>query len=531
MGIMKIDNFQFIRRKILATLGYGVFQQSISQRNHSGLIVSDILVSSGTSDVLTSLDPFNKKTFWNSQDKIIEDTGLTSSSNWVYLMTLIDHVNALIRTNSIHNFQSDIKPIYPQLDETIYPEILNNPGFVYTNNLFSFKPEQEYGSQHLRNTSLIDQVFSKKNDKISITETTNLMSFEIKGTIPEVTLDIAHVHNIIANIVKFTKSNIIDVYETTVKFGEWPSKCKGLKDMIMPINLSGYNWTLFVQEREGITFLCFVNWNGDINLVYKLGRGNEDSSFQGSLSKCKKISRENIPPLILNVDDLNNKTLQTTNIKFVWNRNSQIVRVIFAQISELIKKMQNLGLYKVLPDHDGNIMLSFPYLVINHKDQKEPNQFHRWFHDSESGYNTVVLVIKNVFSSINFSCSKIKHIHVDYIRRIVKFLCQTIEDSKIIDNIKDLTIEELSIVVGKNKSKPLSEIDPKRYRFNRTPNPELDNTGRGLVFQLSNYSQQCQFIHQGKPILPEAVAKMTEAQKKGMVKVKQLGGDFDYYVK
>lgn len=50
-------------------------------------------------------------------------------------MPLIDHVNALIRTNSIHNFQSDIKPIYPQLDETIYPEILNTPAFVYTNNL------------------------------------------------------------------------------------------------------------------------------------------------------------------------------------------------------------------------------------------------------------------------------------------------------------------------------------------------------------------------------------------------------------
>ena len=105
------------------------------------------------------------------------------------------------------------------------------------------------------------------------------------------------------------------------------------------------------------------------------------------------------------------------------------------------------------------------------------------------------------------------------------------ESSKDIDNIDDLPIEQLTFVSNDSKSKPLGNIDPHRFKFSHDLSRDLENTGRGIVFQFSNYSQTCQAKDQPRPIPVEADNKMTKEEKEKIVVMERLSGPGFIYLK
>lgn len=523
MVILVTDNMNIIRQKILGTMGYCVFQQSISYENSYKKIVSDILVETRTGKNI-NVDPFNEdEEFWSSYDKIQEDIRMTPEFGWVYMIPLNEYYYKLSDKNNNILFEIDIKPLYPQLDIMIFNTVLDSDfTHIQTNVQYPFKPHEMFKILTAR-SELIEQEILKEDDdfekKINITETTNEITYKLKDTVDKNKIDILSIYNKLSNEVIYCEANLVQDTETKLHHGTPMKKSRGLRDSVEPPYSSNMSWVLLGHEENEIKTIGYLAKDGVSEHIFKIK--STKHSFDNAMQKCREGAERFIPREMLNPTDLNRESVQSVNIKFGWTRKNPTNAKIFSKCQDIILGLQKNHILEYISSTPNDLVISIPYIIMSVKDRKDANSFAKW-NSTTGGYNPVTITISNDYTKLGFMCTKIIPKYIPLVRKFILYLCRLIAESEEIDKLDQEIDTETEIIIGSSNSKTLKSLDAGRFDFKMVDWPLMNFIGRGLTIQEIKYAQRCQERHQVVAYAYSVYSRMSEAKKKSIVRMKKI---------
>ena len=536
MTIWLTDNLNTIRSKIKAAVGFGVFQQSLSYRE-SGEIVSDVNIS--FSGNVTIMNPFKARKLGES-DHIIENVKAHPVNNWVYLITFANYYTDLIINKHIKPiFAEDIVPVFPQMNKFIFETVAYSIGtpFVHTNDAFPFTVDLELEMQSERNRTLTDVLEKPVDyyDHISLNEATDLLRFDVNSDIMPRTLDISKLCKDINNTVRHYHAQIMgDSVSTHKTHGDIPKKIRGLREMARPQNTINYSWVHYLYMTNKINHVGFINWNGEGRYVFKF-KDDADISFDEAIEICQTNISKFLPEYITEMVKFTGNNVYVLNLKFVWDKTIPVGAIMFRQIKGQLLKLQQKYLFDVISKADDELVIVLSYLMTGVRELRDANTFIKW-HQPGPSQTHVTMVVRNNYTKLSFSCGKINWNQLPMVRRIIKYICDVIEKSHIIENIRDSDLMSIQSITSpsNNKSKMFKELDRIRYGFNNTGDGDgVENRiGRGNITDNNNYAQRCQMRHQPNLIFEDTLKELPPHIRNKIVAMPKIGkpNEFVYLI-